>query len=356
MKRIDRYIFKSVFSSALIALLVLLSLEMFFILLSELEDLGKGSYGLREIITYVVLTSPGLIYETFPMALLLGGLLGMGALASSSELVSMRAAGLSLLQLVGSALRAGLLMGLAALLVGEFVVPQTEFLAQKVRSLAKSEAISVRAGRGFWARDGNYFINVRAVLPGIKLADIYVYEIDESSNLKSVIWAQSAQYVDVDGSWVLQDVQRSLMEPERVITDTLVSMTVNWQINPKLLEVLATNPKDLSMRDLIAYIEYLENNGLDARSYKLAFWIKAEAPFVNLAMLYIAMPFVFGPQRTTGVGQRLIIGIFIGIGFFLFNRMLGNLVLLYDYPPWFGASLPALLFFSVGTYALRRMR
>lgn len=356
MKRIDRYIIKTVIGTAVVALLVLLTLEAFFSLLVELEDFGKGNYGLLQIMQYLILTMPRRIYETFPMALLLGGLLGMGALASGSELISMRAAGLSLLRLVGSALQAGLMLGLLALVLGEFVAPKTEFIAQQLRSTAKSEAISIRAGRGFWARDGNYFINVRAVLPGVRLADIYIYEINEKSDLKLALRAAGAHYVDASGRWVLEDVSSSSMEPERVVTDAIANITVNSALNPRLLEILATNPKDLSMRDLLPYIGYLEKNGLDARTYRLAFWIKVLAPLTNLAMLFIAMPFVFGSQRTAGVGQRLLVGVFLGLVFFLFNRMLGNLVLLYDYPPLLGASLPTLAFFTVGTYALRRMR
>lgn len=356
MKRIDRYIFKTVAGTALVALLVLLTLEMFFALLTELEDLGKASYGLAQIGQYLLLIMPTRIYESFPMTLLLGGLLGMGALASSSELVSMRAAGLSLLRLVGSALQAGLILGLLALLLGEFVAPKTEFIAQKLRSEAKSEAISVRAGRGFWARHDDFFINVRAVLPGVRLADIYIYEIDQQSNLRSAMRAEAAHYLDNDGHWELEGVKRSTMKSDRVLTEDLDSLTVDWSISPKLLEVLAANPEDLSMRDLLPYIDYLEGNGLDARVYKLAFWIKLLTPLTNLAMLFIAMPFVFGSQRTAGVGQRMVIGILIGLAFFLFNRLLGNLVLLYNFPSWFAAGLPSLLFFAAGTYALQRMR
>ena len=155
---------------------------------------------------------------------------------------------------------------------------------------------------------------------------------------------------------MLQGVSRSVMEPEQVVTERVERLTVNWEINPKLLKILATDPKNLSLRELLTFIGYLEGNGLDTRTYRLAFWSKIIAPLTNLAMLFIAMPFVFGPQRTAGFGQRLVIGVFIGLIFYLLNRMLGNLVLLYDFPPWFGAGLPTLLFFAAGTYTLRRIR
>lgn len=355
MTLIDRYIFKVVIGTALTALLMLLALETFFTFLAELEDLGVGHYGVAEILKYVLLILPGLAYQTFPMALLLGGLLGMGMLASGNELVVMRAAGLSVSRLVWATLKVGLLLGLVAMALSEFLAPPMERSAQELRSTAKSSNIVIREGRGFWAKDGAYFIQVRAVLPEARLADIYVYEMGKESELKSVTRAQSARYQD--GQWILEGVNRSLLQSDRVITDHLDSLIIEESvINPDMLEVLAADPEDLAMRDLLTYIDYLKSNGLEAKEYQLAFWSKMFTPFSNIAMLFVAMPFVFGSQRQIGMGQRLLIGICLGLLFFLGNRLLGNLVLLYGYPPWLGASLPTLLFFAGGAYGLRKMR
>ena len=73
-------------------------------------------------------------------------------------------------------------------------------------------------------------------------------------------------------------------------------------------------------------------------------------------MLVVAMPFVFGPQRSAGAGQRLLVGLLLGLAFFLVNYLLGNVVRLYGYPPLVGAILPSLLFLGGGFYALHRLR
>ena len=127
-------------------------------------------------------------------------------------------------------------------------------------------------------------------------------------------------------------------------------------ISPQVLDVLATNPSELSIRDLLVYVDYLERNGLDAQEYRLVLWRKLLAPLIYVAMLVVAMPFVFGPQRSAGTGQRLLIGLLLGLAFFLSNYLLGNVVLLYGFPPLVGASLPTLLFMAGGFYALRRLR
>ena len=134
------------------------------------------------------------------------------------------------------------------------------------------------------------------------------------------------------------------------------SVVMASSISPQILEVLAADPDELSIRDLQVYVNYLERNGLDTQSYRLALWRKALAPLTHLAMLVIAMPFVFGPQRTAGAGQRLLVGLLLGLAFFLMNYLLGNVVLLYGYSPLLGAALPSLLFLGAGFYALHRLR
>ncbi|QQS54043.1 MAG: LPS export ABC transporter permease LptG [Candidatus Competibacteraceae bacterium] len=354
MKLLDRYIFRTVATTTLVALLALLLLEFFLSLLAELEDVGTGGYDFVAALRYLVLVQPQRLYELFPMALLVGGLLGMGALASGSELIVMRAAGLSLTRLTRSVLQAGLLLSLAVLLIGEFAAPSLEQFAREQRAVVKGENLAIRGGRGFWARDGDYFIHVRGVLPGVRLADINIFKISPEARLETVTHAQGARYQA--GRWVLEGVSRSVFNDDQVLTEQLPSLTVVSAISPQILEVLAANPNQLSIRDLLIYVDYLERNGLDAQSYRLALWRKLLAPLAYLAMLVVAMPFVFGPQRSAGVGQRLLVGLLLGLAFFLINYLLGNVVLLYGYPPLVGAALPSLLFLGAGFYALHRLR
>jgi lipopolysaccharide export system permease protein len=354
MKILDRYLFRAVATATLVALLVLLLLELFLGLLVELEGVGKGGYDFTAAIRYLLLIQPQRFYELFPMALLVGSLLGMGALANGSELVVMRAAGLSLTRLTGSVAWAGLVLSLAVVMVGEFVAPPLKQFAREQRAVAKGENLAIRGGRGFWARDGDDFIHVQAVLPGVRLADLLIFKVNPDARLEAVTRAEGARYEG--GRWLLEGVSRSLLDGDVVQTEQLTRLAVASAISPQILDVLAADPDELSIRDLRVYVDYLEGNGLDAQSYRLALWRKALAPLTYLAMLVIAMPFVFGPQRTAGAGQRLLIGLLLGLTFFLINYLLGNVVLLYGYSPLVGAALPSLLFLGAGFYALRRLR
>lgn len=353
MNILDRYIFRTVLGTTLAVLAVLLVLDTFFNLLNELEDLDAG-YNLAAIVRYLLLTLPSRIYETLPVALLVGGLLGMGALASHSELIVMRGAGLSLLRLVGAALTAGLVLSLLVTLLGEYIAVPTERLAKEQRFAAQTGNGALYPGYGFWARDGDNLINIGTALPGPVLVDITIYSLDNQAQLAAIAHAQRARYEN--GQWLLEDVQRRVIRPESVTATEMPQIAWDSVITPRTLDVLAADPGDLAMRELLTYIGYLRDNGLDTRRYQLVFWTKALAPLANLSMLFIAMPFAFSRQRMVGVGQRLVIGILLGLAFFLFNRMLGNVVLLYGIPPLVGAALPMLLFYAAGTAALGRLR
>lgn len=355
MRRLDRYIFRTITLTTLITLLVLLILETFISLLLELEDLGRGTYGFQEILRFMVLTQPRRIYEIFPMALLLGGLLGMGTLAASNELVVMRAAGVSRARLIWAGLQSGLVLGLLALALGEFIAPPLEQMAETLRTSARQQSVALRAGRGFWARDGDLFVHVRAVLPDQRLTGIVLYQVNGRNELQAIMEARTGEYLAGQGRWRLDRVIRSVLGPERVVIETVGSLTLQLTLTPELLKVLATDPKDLSMRDLYHFIAHLERNGLDARHHQLAFWAKLLGPLTNLVALFVAMPFAFSSQRTASTGQRLLIGIGVGLLFFLLNRMLSNSVLLYGLPPLLGALLPPALLLAGALYGLRRL-
>ncbi len=356
MYKINYYIFKTVVITTLMALLVLLVLYGLVSMMERLSDVGRGSYTTVTLFQYLLLTQPRHIDELFPAALLLGGLLGMGGLASSSELVVMRAAGCSVWRLVWTALQAGLLLSIVSLMVGEFLAPPLDHMAQELRLAALYNNAAASTVDAFWARDGDYFIGVGAVLPGPRLVGITIYETGAHSDLKAMLQAQQASYSAADGQWVLEQVTGSSLQTDRVITKPFDRLPMKLALNPDMLEVLATNLKDLSMRELLTFIDYLHNNHLDTRPYELTFWEKAVTPLTNLAALFIAMPFVFGSQRSASTGQKLMIGICVGLLFFLLNRMLGNMVLLYGYPPLLGAVSPGALLFVAGAYGLHRVR
>ena len=153
----------------MLVLLVLVALSALFSFIRELDDVGKGDYSVKTALIYILLRMPGISYELFPSAVLLGSLLGLGAMASNSELTAMRSAGISIVQMAGAVSLIGLVLkGLVALL-GEYVMPPSETQAQELRTAALSQRVSIRSRTGYWAKSDARFINIKSVLPDLTL-------------------------------------------------------------------------------------------------------------------------------------------------------------------------------------------
>jgi lipopolysaccharide export system permease protein len=352
MKLIDRYIGLSVSLGVFGVLLSLLVLMGFFELLAELEDVNAASTTVKAF-TYVGLILPRYTYDLFPIATLLGSLIGLGALASHSELTAMRAAGISVGRIIGSVLKAGLVLLLLVLLIGEYLAPMSEQQAQYLKMEALSEQTTLKTGYEIWSRSGDTYINAREVLPDGRLGDVSIFEFEPQRRLRQATHADMAIFQG--DSWLLQGVEQSrfgessiqIAKHDRLVRPNLLTLTV--------LDVLSVKPHMLPAWDLWRYVVFLKRNGQDAATYEMAFWGKLVAPLVTLVMLFLSIPFVFGPLRSVGIGQRIFTGSLIGIVFYLLNRAFSYLALVYGINPLFAALFPPLLLFAGGIWFFRRV-
>lgn len=353
MQILDRYIAKSVGFSTLLVLGVLLTLFTFFAFMDEAGNIGSGRYGTVQAFQYVLLTVPRLAYQLFPISALLGATIGLGVLASNSELVAMRSAGVSLLKIIASVMKVGLLFVVLTVVIGEGVAPAAERYAQTLRSVAMSNKLTLRGREGLWARDGNSFVNVRNILPGERLGQIFIFERDDKHRLVKLTQAKSAVYRK--GQWVLQGMLSSDIDEHGVVSAEVAEVPWQTNLSPDLLNVVTVKPNTLSIFGLYEYVQYLTDNGLDAATYEQALWGKIVAPLVTAVMVFLSIPFVFGPLRSVGVGHRILVGTLAGVGFYILNQMFTYMGLVFGFNPLLSAMAPAMLAFLIGYLMLRRV-
>lgn len=353
MRILNRYIAKNILIGILLVMAVLLSLFTFFQILDELGDVGKGHYDTGKAIMYVLMTLPTTAYQLLPITALLGCTIGLGVLANNSELTAIRSAGVSIEQIIWSVLKMGLVIIVIGFVIGEWVAPVAEQKAQTMRSVARSSHLSLRGSQGLWARDGTQYINVRTVLPGRRLNNIYIYEVDLQHHVTHILHAASAYYRD--DNWVLENVQHSYIVKGNVVADHEKQHIWDTNLSPELLNVVTVKPNTLSIWGLYQYIEYLESNGLSAEHYKQSLWTKATLPVVTVLMVLLSIPFVFGPMRSVSIGTRILVGTLVGIGFHLGSQMFSYLGLVFDLNSAFSALLPTLLAMLVVVLLLRRV-
>jgi len=350
---LDRHIARSILTSTFLVFLVLMALFMFFKFADALGDYGKASFGLSSVFIYVLLTMPGQIYQLFPMIALLGTTLGLSSLAADSELIAMRAAGVSVLQIVGSAMKIGVVFAIAALIFGEVIAPVTENLAERGRSEALHQSVDQQKDYGVWMRDGPAFVHIGEVLPDLSLLKVNIYQFGDGDQLRVQTYADSGHYVK--DHWQLTGVRQSWFEGDRVQTRQLAEEDWSTTLAPDTLAVFAVKPEGLSAWHLYRYIQHLKQNKQDTGRYDLALWNKLVFPLATGVMVLLAIPFVFTQLRSSGVGARLMMGVGLGIAFYVLNRGFGYFGLLYGLPPAIGAVLPTILFFGVALVMLRRV-
>jgi len=353
MRILDNYISKSVASSMLLVLSVLLALFTLFGFLDELKDVGKGNYGVAQAMLYILLTLPSLAYQLTPMTALLGCTVGLGVLAGNSELTAIRSAGVSLERIIWSVLKVGIYTVAIMTLVGEWIAPISEQYAQTMRSVAKSNNLSLKGGQGLWAKDGAQYINVREILPGQRLGSVYIYEVDQQHRITHILHAESAIYKNQD--WELENVKHTYFEENKVTSAVEPRHLWKTNLSPDLLNVVIVKSRTLSIWGLYQYINYLESNGLNAQQYQQTFWSKLTLPIVTLVMVLLSIPFVFGPLRSVGVGHRILAGTLVGIGFHLFSQMSNYLGLVLNMNAALSVMMPTVLAAVVVVVLLRKI-
>jgi lipopolysaccharide export system permease protein len=150
---LDRYIGKTIFNTIMMTLFMLVSLSGIIKFVDQLKKSGQGSYDALGAGLYTILSVPKDIQIFFPMAALLGALLGLGMLAQRSELV-MQASGFTRLQVALAVMKTAIPLVLLTMAIGEWVAPQGEQMARNYRAQQMYGGSLLSTQQGLWAKDG----------------------------------------------------------------------------------------------------------------------------------------------------------------------------------------------------------
>lgn len=352
-KIIDRYLWTSTLQGLLIAWLALVLLDVFFAFINEA---GKTNalYTTTQAAIYLIYTLPARFYEFFPNAALIGTLLGLGNLAANSEFIAMRAAGLSISRIIFSVVKLGLLLAAFLFVLGEWVVPNTDLQARNFKAQLKNRNIVLVGGAGLWVKEKNSIINIGSVITSKQVSDISIYTFkSDHSGLESLTEIKNATATET--GWDFKKVSTTEFQKLSVTKNRDASASSINFVDPNILETATVDPNQLSSSALTKFIEYQRENDIKTDRYELIYWKRFSVPLSAIVMLILAMPFLFGSNRGGGAGQRVFIGIVVGIVFYLANRSVNELGIVYGFSPIVSAFVPSLLFFGFGLLALRRV-
>ncbi|MFW1799680.1 LPS export ABC transporter permease LptG [Acinetobacter nematophilus] len=350
---VAKHVTKTTVLAMLGATAVLSILQILFTYLGELSSL-KDNYTAWNALQYVLWGAPRYLYEILPIAALIGAVLGLGSMASNSELIVMRAAGISLWRIVGWVMRSAMLLVVLSFALSEFVIPYTNEQAKSIKSHRSVAALG--EVKGYWTREGQRFIYIDYANSQGTLKQVQVVDFDENYRMKSLLNSEEGQFLK-EGQWSLkQTAQVNLLANGQAQVIDQNQQNLALALQPKYVHMVTIDPEDLAPSQLLSFMDYMHEYSQVPKTYLLAFWKNVGSPFALLALVLIACSFIFGPLRQQSMGFRLVIALFVGLAFYYVQDFLGYASLIYaPSPAWF-VFLPIVFMFGIGSYLLYRAR
>jgi lipopolysaccharide export system permease protein len=341
MRVIDRYIVRTVLAGVVMVTAVLLVLVGLFMFINEQGQVGSGGYTNLGALRFVALNLPTQLFEFLPIGALIGGLMGLGTLARTSELTVMRAAGISKLRIGAAVGFAGLLLVGGAAVLGEWVAPSLGQLAREQKAFSRFTNVSFAGQGGAWIRDGELIVKAEQRSNDGAFAGFTVFDLSTGNELLGVGRAASAVEQRGEG-WLLKDYAESRFEGDRVISRSDASRPLSTRASAEFLGFAATDPMDLSVRALRNVVTYLVANHQDVREYQFAMWSRIARTSAIFFGVLLAVPFVFGSLRSAGAGARGVLGFALGLAWFMLQKMVENGTLAFGLDPVLLAWVPTL--------------
>jgi lipopolysaccharide export system permease protein len=345
---------RAILASTALVLLVLLALTGLFEFIAELDN-TQGDYQTPQAIMYTALRLPQLASEMLPVAALIGSLLGLGGLAAGSEIIVMRTAGLSVWRLARMVAVSGFALLVITGLIGEFIGPPLDYFARTARMEARFQQGDARLGNATWVKDGPVFLHLERVNSNFDFGSIYLFRFDEDNKLQSIAKAENSG-IDKNDKWILENFRETRFRNDGVqVADSPVAIR-SFDVSGEMLGISLVKPHSLSGRGLFSYISYLKRNNLDSNVYETELWYRVSRTATVMVMPVLALAFVFGSLRSGGAGARLMIGVVIGLAYYLASEMLANSGQVFDLNPAIVSWLPSALIAFITVFALNRIR
>ncbi len=353
MSILSHYLMRTIIASTALVLVVLLAIAGLFEFIAELDDV-QGDYQTPQAILYAALRLPNLAFEMLPVAALIGSLLGLGAIAGNSEITVMRSSGLSTARLAGMVAVSGFVLLVVTGLVGEFIGPPLDYYARDMRMEARYQKEG-DLGNSAWVKDGPVYLHLERVNAEFEFGSIYLFRFDDDNKLASIAQAENSG-IDDDDNWILENLRETRFQDDGVRVMQSSVAVESFEVNSELLGNSLVKPLSLSARGLLLYIDYLKRNNLDASQYESEIWYRASRTLTVLVMPILSLAFVFGSLRSGGTGSRLVIGVVIGLAYYLASETLANSGQVFNLNPAVVNWMPFSVLCLITLFALARIR
>lgn len=346
-------LYLSRFFGVLIGLVAVLQL---LDLLAASEDiLAVEGAGLDQLVHYVTLRLPQLIAQFAPFSALLGTLMMLASLNQHSEIIIMKAAGMSAHKILLPLGVVSALVGFAHLVFNESVVVSStsELNYWEENGYAIDFPPPPDAAGRTWIQDGQTVVLVEAVNgegERTVLDKVSLFLRDEDSNLDTLVRASFANRDDTeDGTgrkWVLWDVRQFKVRDHELTNFGRLDWDTN--IPPDRFHALTVKPERVNILRLWRSMRQLEAEGENVDTLWASFWQKLAGPAASLLMPLLGAIAGFGVHRAGTLMIRVVMGMALGFSFFVADNFMLAMGEFGVAPPFLSAWAPFFLFLLVG--------
>lgn len=350
MKLIDRYIFGRVLTAMLAVLLVILSIDALSSFVDQMDNLDDR-FTLTEALLYAVLKIPGGLEEYLGFSALIGAMIGLGSFTNTGELTVIRAAGYSILRIGWMVMKPALILIALGALVTEFISPELEQMAESRRDLLRGNLTTDLEESGLWIYDKGTYVHMDAVYPGGSVYGLSLYTLNGEADELEISYAERAKYGEV--SWYQTQGSWSKIDREHVQTGVFSRRDWLTELTPNLLDMSVLEAEQMSISDLDNFSDYLGDDTREAREYQVQFWRKVLQPLSIATLVFVGISFVVGSNRQVAVGERIFVGVIVGVAFRVMQDILGPAATVWGFSPLLAVLVPTGFTMLMGAVLLK---
>ncbi len=361
---LDEYVVREFLNMFFLVLIAFILLILVFTVFDLLGDILRNRIGWTTVGEYLINLTPSMLYQIAPLAVLIAVLVTFGVLNRNSEIVAMKATGISLYRLVVPIVAISAILAASLFLFDEFYLPQANQRQEALRSIIKGRPPQTflnpeqkwifgqpRPGEPdrifyyqFFDRDRNEFANLS------------IFEFDPSTfALSRRIFASRATWDQAAGSWRFLNGWQREIDGASVTGYSEFQQTTFPEIHedPGYFEKESLQSQEMNFGQLQRYIGDLTQSGFDTMKLRVALWHKLAYPFIAVVMAVLAIPFALSMGRR-GSLEGVAVAIAVALAYFVVDGLFGALGNVNYLPAALAACSSDVLFGLVGGYLLLR--
>lgn len=339
--------------AAMLFVLVLV-LMMLDLLSNSGKILAVDGNGQGELLTYAGLRIPQLISRFLPYSVLLATLISLVTLNQNSEVIAMKAAGLSAHQVLAPLLLTAGIVSLVTFVFNETVVTRS------TETLKAWEAVDY----GPIPTESGVRTNIYLNDNGNILTAAYLAGSGEAIAMRKVTWYRRnadgmiVEQVEADRAryaapgWRLEDVTR--FQVQNAVTDRPADMVVGEGLTPDRIDLAKIDPDSEPFWSLTSSIAEFERAGRRTSELRAKWWHKISGPLSAFLMPLLGAVAAFGLARSGQLFVRAVIGMALGFAYFVVDNAALAMGSFGGYPPFLAAWAPFMLFLLIGETVLIR--